>query len=191
MLLWLSIAHADEPAPSWSGLAATIGFTGQFSTIADNRDVVLEAGPLLGITHHQGTARFDLRYGYNNNFTLWDGENGRFSTHTLSGAMMSPIHITDHPVVYIGGGAAMSVFDAEYTEIWEYGRVFEHDEHQTTVTVHGALAWRVIHREQLAVELDYTLRYNFLQDSIISRGHHILGLTLWMSMEALDVGVLK
>ena len=45
--------------------------------------------------------------------------------------------------------------------------------------------------EQLAVELDYTLRYNFLQDSIISRGHHILGLTLWMSMEALDVGVLK
>ena len=177
-LLLLSPSLADdEPAHAWSDLSVVAGMTSQFSTVAGD-ERILELGPRGGVAWHRSTIRLEASGAHSRS----TGGRGRFSTTTLAGAITPSVRsASGRPVFYIGAGAALVWFQGQITERRWNGWQLEHDEQRAGLAIHGALAWRVVHQERFAIELDYTQRVNFLQDSVISGQHHILSACLWIN----------
>ena len=180
ILIAVRALAAAEPAEPWSELSVVTGLTSQLSSVAGG-ERVLEAGPRAGVGWHSGTIRLELAGAHSNSAVL-PGGRGSFSTTTVAGSISPSVrNAAGEPVLYFGGGAALAWYQGQISEQRWNGWQMDHDESRFGLALHGELAWRALHREQLAVELGYAQRYNFLKDSVISGQHHILSVSLWLN----------
>ena len=180
MLIFFSSLAAAEPTDIWSDLSVVAGLTSQYSSVAGGESV-LETGPRAGVGWHSGTIRLEMTGSHSNSAVTPLGR-GSFSTSSIAGSINPSVrNAAGQPVLYFGGGAALSWYQGQITELRWNGWQMDHDESRIGLALHGELAWRALHHEQFAVELGYTQRYNFLKDSIIAGQHHILSASLWLS----------